>query len=113
MRLRALQVKIASALDSYHSQAVAFAPDSWFLGKAGVSGKLLKARCAVPLVSCNSSQISRQERPRARRAAILLASTITRGLPRCLPLARAFRRPARTRSAVHAAVKIVTMTLAG
>src|SRR5437879_6704200 len=59
------------------------------------------AHWAVPLLSPNSAQTSRQDRPCARRVAILAASTRTRGLPRCLPLARALRKPARTRSAIR------------
>jgi hypothetical protein len=39
---------------------------------------------------------------RSCREAILEASTITRGLPSILPLARAFRSPARTRSWIRA-----------
>ena len=56
--------------------------------------------CAVPLVRPVSAQISRQERPCARRAAILRASVIFRGCPRCFPFARAFRNPALTRLAI-------------
>ena len=42
-------------------------PPAGLLGRVGFLSKLSKARCAVPLVSLNSAQISRQERPRARR----------------------------------------------
>ena len=61
-------------------------------------GKPESARWAVPLLVPVSAVISRQERPCTRRAAILEASTTTFGLPRCLPLARAFRRPALLRA---------------
>jgi len=43
----------------------------------------------------------RHERPLARRPAILAASTAIRGRPSVLPLARALRRPARTRSTIR------------
>jgi len=46
----------------------------------------------------SSSAISRIDRPCACNRAILTASTTKRGLPSFVPLARAFRRPARTRS---------------
>jgi hypothetical protein len=63
-----------------------------------ILGKPVTALCAVPLLTPVSALISDQERPCARRTPILEASTIIRGLPRRLPLARAFRSPARTRS---------------
>lgn len=53
----------------------------------------------APIPSC--SAISFQDAPCARRAAILVASTTLRGRPRRFPLARAFRKPARTRSAIR------------
>src|SRR5579864_844926 len=49
----------------------------------------------------NCFEIAAQERPCARRAAILSASAITRGLPRRLPLARAEAMPERTRSRIN------------
>jgi hypothetical protein len=49
-------------------------------------GKPENARWAEPLLIPASDTISRQERPCARRAAILEASANTRGLPRRLPL---------------------------
>jgi hypothetical protein len=55
----------------------------------------------VPTLTPSSRVIFGQDRPEARSRAILEASTATRGLPRRLPLARAFRKPARTRSAMR------------
>ncbi len=49
----------------------------------------------------NSAAIFFQPRPCARRALILALSTTTRGRPSFLPLARALRRPGRTRSAIR------------
>jgi hypothetical protein len=51
-----------------------------------------------PIPSCVA--IFAQESPRARKRAIWARSTITRGRPSLLPFARAFRNPARTRSAI-------------
>ena len=53
-----------------------------------------KALWAVPLAMPVSRQIVLQDRPRARRAAILAASTVTLGRPILLPLALAFLMPA-------------------
>jgi hypothetical protein len=64
-------------------------------------GKPQSARCADTLPMAISTVISRHERPCARRAATRAASTVTGGLPRRFPLARAFRRPAFTRSAIR------------
>jgi hypothetical protein len=51
------------------------------LVKEGILGKLRRTRCAVPLVTPVFSQTSRQLTPCARRVAILVASTTTRGRP--------------------------------
>lgn len=57
---------------------------------------------AVPFPADPSLSVtSRQEAPEARRWAILAAPTALRGLRSRLPLARAFRRPASTRSAMR------------
>ena len=45
--------------------------------------------------------IVRQEQPRSRSLPILNVSTTTRGRPSRLPLARAFRSPAFTRSTIR------------
>ena len=61
-------------------------PDSW--RGQGFWASYERRAALFPWVSLNSSQISRQERPCARRMAIQAASTTTRSLPRLLPLAR-------------------------
>ena len=50
-----------------------------------ILGKLKTTLWAVPLLVPVSAVTLRQERPCARRAAILGASTTTRGLPSALP----------------------------
>ena len=55
----------------------------------------------MPLAKPVSRQTVLQERPWARRTAILAASTATLGLPSRLPLALAFLIPGRTRSAIE------------
>jgi hypothetical protein len=61
----------------------------------------LDARLAVPSPIPISVAIAAQERPSERRFPILAISTLTRGRPRRLPFALAFRNPARTRSAIR------------
>jgi hypothetical protein len=56
-------------------------------------GRPQNARCADPLLIPVSAVISRHERPCARRAPILAASTATCCLPGSFLLARAFRKP--------------------
>lgn len=56
---------------------------------------------AVAVETPSSAEIDRQEAPSERRRVITRGSAIFRGLPRRLPFARAFRRPARTRSAIR------------
>jgi hypothetical protein len=65
---------------------------------AGFLDRHESARIAVVLPTPNSVAIADQGKPCARSRAILVTSAETRGLPKRLPFARAFLRPARTRS---------------
>ena len=58
------------------------------------------AAWTVPTETPSALAIARHGWPDARSAAILEASTVTRGRPSVFPLARAFRRPALTRSTI-------------
>ena len=58
-----------------------------------------KRRAVLTLIP-SSRSIARQDKPEARRAAILAASTLARGLPMRVPLALAFFIPALTRSRI-------------
>lgn len=59
------------------------------------------ARLTVPSPTPISVAMAAHDRPADRRLTILTRSTLTRGRPKRLPLALAFRNPARTRSAIR------------
>ena len=63
-------------------------------------GKLEKALWAVPFPIPNSREISAQEWPSSRSAAILVTSTSTRGRPNFFPFSLALLSPAFTLSAM-------------
>ena len=63
----------------------------------GFLADVLPSRHTVP---STPGCAARPGKPSARRRPILAQSTITRGRPKCLPFAGAFRNPARTRSAI-------------
>ena len=62
------------------------------------SGKRVTDRWALPLLTLRLRHTWDHESPSLRNTATRAASTLARGRPNFLPLARAFLRPARTRS---------------
>src|SRR6266481_2312980 len=64
-------------------------------------GILEQSRCSVPSEIPSSVDITLQDAPPERIEAILARSTLTVGRPSRLPLARALRTPARTRSMIR------------
>src|SRR5579859_2980280 len=70
-------------------------PRKWFLAR------FWKARRAVPSPMFNCLATARHDAPLERSSSIAKTSTTTHGLPSVFPFARAFRKPARTRSAIR------------
>src|SRR5580700_5576479 len=66
----------------------------------GFLADVAAVRRTVPSPNPSCPPIFAHDSPCERRAAILAASTVTRGRPRDFPFARAFRKPARTLSTI-------------
>src|ERR1700730_18117361 len=82
-------------------QSCIFHSRNQLVGMLSLRDQRLAARLAVPSPIPISIAIAAHERPSERRLLILVRLTLTRGRPNCLPLALAFRNPARTRSAIR------------
>jgi hypothetical protein len=91
-----------------HYKLAAADTQSQTLTGLAAGGFLAHARRTVPSPTPNWRAIARHETPEARREAIRVAFTTTRGRPSLLPFERALRRPARTLSRIKSRSRVAT-----